>query len=93
MTPLDSTLEHHDADDSGDVFLNMAREEPESQPTSVSNCAQPPSLLGAFLLCMIGIVIASRLELLFPFFPDLRASGFPLDWLCAGADTSEARRR
>lgn len=67
MTPLDSTLEHHDADDSGDVFLNMAREEPESQPTSVSNCAKPPSLLGAFLLCMIGIVIASRLELLFPF--------------------------
>ncbi|ETS80648.1 hypothetical protein PFICI_08177 [Pestalotiopsis fici W106-1] len=33
MTPPDSALEQHDADDSGDVFLNMAREEPDPQPT------------------------------------------------------------
>jgi hypothetical protein len=36
MTPPDSAVDRPDADDSGDVFLKMAREEPEAQSAVVS---------------------------------------------------------
>jgi hypothetical protein len=84
MTPPDSALEQHDADDSGDVFLNMAREEPDPQPAPVSYSST--AMVPLFGFMRSAHVIVCRKEPHFLYLYNLRALCLPLGWCKTGPD-------